>query len=111
MQVTGKARESMQQSPKKSGLQISETRGEPIMAFGKQITPVGRVFQIRWPGGRFIRHRPTAIEVLQGDVVHRVPIHNATRRATATIILTGLAIVAIGSSLLRRAKSRSHVEE
>src|SRR5205085_10467537 len=107
MQVTGKARESMQQSPKKSGLQISETRGEPIMAFGRQITPVGRVFQVRWPGGRFIRHRPVAIEVLQGDVMQRVPIQNTTRRITTTLMLTGLAIFVIGTAWMRRATSQS----
>ena len=97
----------MQESQKKPGLQISETRGQPITAYGRQITPIGRVFQIRLPIGGFIRHRPVAIEVRQGNVMHRVPIRNATRRATAVIMLTGLAIVAIGSLLMRRAKSRS----
>jgi hypothetical protein len=88
-------------------MQISETRGEPITASGRQITPVGRVFQVRWPGGGFIRHRPVAIEVRQGDVMQRVPIHDATRRATSAIILAGFAVVVIGSSWMRRVKSRS----
>ena len=96
----------MQQSPKKPWLQISETKAEPITAFGRQITPIGRVFEIRLPTGGFIRHRPVAIEVRQGDVIQRMPLHNATRRATATIMLTGLTVVVIGLLWMRRVKSR-----
>jgi hypothetical protein len=92
---------------KMPGWPISETRGEPIIAFGRQITPVGRVFQIRWPRGGFIRHRPVAIEVREGDVLHRVPIRDITRRITTTLTLTGFAVAVIGSLWMRRAKTRS----
>ena len=97
----------MRQLPKMPGWQISETRGEPITASDKQITPIGRVFQVRWPGGRFIRYRPVAIEVRQGDMLHRVPIQNTTRRITTTLMLPGLAIFVIGTAWMRRAKTRS----
>ena len=93
--------------PKMSGWPISETRGEPITAFGRQITPIGCVFQIRWPKGVFIRHRPVAIEVREGDMMHRVPIPNTTRRITTALTLTGLAVAVLGSLWMRRAKSRS----
>ena len=93
--------------PKTPAWPISETRGEPITASGMQITPVGRVFQVRWPKGGFIHHRPLAIEVRQGDVLHRIPIQNTTRRITTTLMRTGLAVAVIGSSLMQRAKSRS----
>ena len=97
----------MQLLSKMPGWPISETRGEPITAFGRQITPVGRVFQVRWPMGGFIRHRPVAIEVREGDVVHRVPISNTTRRITSVLTFTGFAVAVIGSLWMRRAKSRS----
>ena len=93
--------------PKMPGWPISETRGEPITVSGMQITPVGRVFQVRWPKGGFIRHRPVAIEVRQGDTLHRVPISDTTRRITTALMLTALAVFVIGSSWMRRAKSRS----
>src|SRR5689334_13681084 len=93
--------------PKTPAWPISETRGEPITASGRQITPVGHVFQVRWPKGGFIHHRPVAIEVRQGDLLHRVPIQNTTRRITTTLMLSGLAVAVIGSSLMRRVNSRS----
>jgi hypothetical protein len=97
----------MRQLPKMPGWQISETRGEPITASDKQITPIGRVFQVRWPGGGFIRHRPVAIEVRQGDVLHRVLIPNTTQRITTTLMLTGLAIFVIGTTWMRRVNSQT----
>jgi hypothetical protein len=93
--------------PKMPGWPISETRGESITAFGRQITPIGRVFQVRLPRGGFTRHRPVAIEVREGDVLHRVPIPNITRRITTTLTLTGLAVAVIGSLWMRRVKYRS----
>jgi hypothetical protein len=93
--------------PKMPGWPISETRGEPITAFGREITPVGRVFQIRWPRGSFIRHRPVAIEVREGDVMHRLPIPNPTRRITTALTLTAFAVAMIGSLWVRRAKTYS----
>jgi len=97
----------MQKLPKIPGWPIYETRGDPITISGRQITPIGRVFQVRWPRGGFIRHRPVAVEVRQGDVLHRVPIPNTTQRITTTLMLAGLAIFAIGTAWMRRAKSRS----
>jgi hypothetical protein len=93
--------------PKMPEWPISETRGESIKASGMQITPVGRVFQVRWPKGGFILHRPIAIEVRQGDLLHRVPIRDTTQRITSALMLTGLAIFVIGTVWMRRAKTRS----
>ena len=92
---------------KMPGWPISETRGETITIFGRQITPVGRVFQVRWPRGGFIHHRPVAIEVREGDVMRHVPIPNTTSRITSTLTLTGFAVAVIGSLWMRQAKSRS----
>src|SRR5579884_1543325 len=71
-----RSRERMKLLPRMPRWPISETRGEPITAFGREITPVGRAFEVRSPRGSFIRHRPVAIEVREGDVRHRVAIPN-----------------------------------
>jgi hypothetical protein len=96
----------MQRLARIRGWRISEAQGEPITAFGRQIIPVGRVFQLNWPGGAFVRHRPVAIEVRQGDVVHRLPIHHVTLRAITAIVLTGLAVAVVASLLMRWVHSR-----
>jgi hypothetical protein len=81
-------------------------REKPVSVYGKEITPIGRVFQVRWPGGAFLWQRPVAIEVRQGDEVQRLSIQNATRRATTSIILAGLAIVVFTASMMRLKSSR-----
>lgn len=80
---------------------VSETRGKPVEAFGRQITPVGRVLQVRWPGGWLARNRPAAVEIRQDAEVHRLPIHDVTNRAIAAMALAGVAIAAF-LSLCRR---------
>lgn len=79
------------------GWRMSETLGEPREAWGRQITPVGRVLQIRWPGGGYTRHRPLAVEIRQGDEVSRLPISDVTMRSIIVIALTGLASIAFVS--------------
>jgi hypothetical protein len=83
------------------GWRTSETRGEPIEAYGREITPIGRVLQVRWPGGGYTWHRPVAIEASQGDEVYRLPIHDVTMRSIIMMALTGLTCVAL-VSLWRR---------
>lgn len=80
---------------------VSETRGEPIKAYGREIVPVGRVLQGRWPSRGYTWHRPVAIEVSQGDEVYRLPIHDVTTRSIIMVALTGLTCVAF-VSLWRR---------
>jgi hypothetical protein len=89
-------------------LRISETREKPITSQGRQITPIGRVFQIRWRGGMFLWQRPVAVEVRQGDEVRRLSIPNVTQRATSGILLAGLAsgIAAVSMMWMRRKISR-----
>ncbi len=96
----------MQRRLKTPALQISETRGKTLTAFDRQITPVGSVVQVRWPGGSFTWHRPMAVEVRQGDTMHRLPIHDATLRAITTVVLAGFSIVVLVSLSVRRARSR-----
>src|SRR5436309_15952550 len=91
----------MQQSQRKPMLRISELRDKPIAAHDRQITPISRVFQVNWPGGAFLWQRPVAIEVRQGDVVRRLSIHNATRRATTSILVAGPAIIVRTASWMR----------
>jgi hypothetical protein len=83
----------MQPQSRVPALHISETRGNPVETFSKQTTPIGRVIQLRLPGGSFTWHRPVAVEVRQGDSMYRLPIHDTTLRLTAVIFLTGLATV------------------
>ena len=95
----------MQPQLKVPALHISETRGNPVETFSKQTTPIGRVIQLRLPGGSFTWHRPVAVEVRQGDFVYRLPIHDTTLRLTAVIFLTGLATVLV-PLVLRKILSR-----
>jgi hypothetical protein len=96
----------MQRSQRKPILRINEMREKPVSVYGKEITPISRVFQISWSGGAFLWQRPVAIEVRQGDEVQRLSIQNATRRATTSIILAGLAIVVFTASWMRLKSSR-----
>ncbi len=99
----------MQRQPRIPEWHISETRGKPFAAYGRQIIPVGRVVQISWPGGGFTWHRPVAVEVHQGDKIRRLPIYNATRRATAMVMLVGLAIVVLVSAWRRGGSIRRRI--
>lgn len=87
-------------------VRISEMRNKPITTHGKEITPIGRVFQVSWPGGAFLWQRPVAIEIYQGDVMRRLSIQNTTRRATSIIILAELAIVVLAASWMRLKDAR-----
>ena len=101
----------MQRQLKAPALHISETRGKSVTAFDRQTTPVGRVVQVRLPGGSFTWHRPVAVEVRQGDAIHRLPIHNVTLRAISAIVLTGLAVAVLISLLMRRIRPREGEEQ
>jgi hypothetical protein len=97
----------MQRSQRQPLLRISETREKPITTNGRQITPIGRVFQVSWRRGMFLWQQPVAVEVRQGDMVRHLPIPNVTRRATTGIILAALAlaIAALSTSRIRRKNS------
>ena len=101
----------MQRRLKAPALHISETRGKSVTAFDRQTTPVGRAVQVNWLGGSFTWHRPVAVEVRQGDTIHRLPIHNVTSRAIGGITLTGLAVVVLISLLMRRARPQEGEEQ
>jgi hypothetical protein len=77
-----------------------------MLAFSRQITPIGRAVQIRWPDGGFTWHRPVAIEVRQGDEVRRLPIPDVTSRTLIAIGLIGLAIVVLASRTRRGGNRR-----
>ncbi len=96
----------MQRSQRKPLVRISEMRNKPITTHGREITPIGRVFQVSWPGGTFLWQRPVAIEICQGNVVRRLSIQNATRRATISIMLAGLAIGVLAASWMRLKNAR-----
>jgi hypothetical protein len=97
----------MQWSQRKPILRISEMKGKPVVTHGREITLIGRVFQVNWSGGAFLWQRPVVIEVRQGNVVRRLSIHNATRRATTGIILAGLTITVATTLWMRLKNSRS----
>ena len=74
------------------GLRTEETRGAPRAQLDQTITPIARVAQLTWPGGRLEWHRPVAVEVARGGRVQRIPIRNATRQLVAGIVLVELAL-------------------
>jgi hypothetical protein len=90
------------------GWQQFETRGQPVRAAGQEITPIGRVRRITWPGGGLIRQRPVAVEVRQGNSTSRLPIHDATRQAIA-LFITGLVMGALTLPLIRKSFQRSSI--
>jgi hypothetical protein len=101
----------MQRRLKAPALQINETRGKSVTAFDRQTTPVGRVVQVRLPVGSFTWHRPVAVEIRQGEAIHRLPIHNVTMRVMSAIVLTGLAVAVLISLLMRRVRPREGEEQ
>ncbi len=72
-----------------------ETRGQPIRTQGHQITPIGQIMHIRWPGGGLLWHRPLAVEAQREGQTYQLPIYNATRRASLMILLTGLLLAVL----------------
>ena len=75
---------------------VRETKGQPMRLLGHQITPIGRVWHLQWPGGGLIWHRPIAIEVQQEGKTARLPIYDATRRVTLALLagqIIGILIV------------------
>ena len=85
----------MQRQVKAPVLHISETRGNPVEAFNRQTTPIGRVIQVRLPFSSITWHRPLAVEVRQEDTIYRLPIYDSTSRVISAIVLTGLATVLV----------------
>jgi hypothetical protein len=96
----------MQRSQRKPILHNSERRHKPLTTQGKEITPIDHVFQVSWPVGTFLWQRPVAIEVRQRNVVRRLSIPNATRRATVSIIMAELAIVVLAASWMQLRNQR-----
>ena len=85
----------MQRQVKAPVLHISETRGNPVEAFNRQTTPIGRVIQVRLPFSSITWHRPLAVEVRQEETINRLPIYDSTSRVISAIVLTGLATVLV----------------
>lgn len=92
-------------------LRRSISRGETIEAFGRQMTPLGRVTQVRLPGGALTWHAPLAVEVRDGEGSYRLPIQNVTRRMVAGIVLGGCAIMTFASWWKRTRHVRERREQ
>lgn len=86
----------------------SETRNNPTITFGRQITLIGRALQVKWRGGGFTWHRPIAVEVQQGSDVRRLPIRDTTRIAMVSIVLAGLLLGLLASFWFQRDFRRSN---
>jgi hypothetical protein len=82
-------------------LQISETRGNPVEAFSRQATPIGRVVQLRLPFSSFTWHRPVAVEVRKEETIYRLPINDPTMRVISVLVSAGLAIAIVTLSMRR----------
>jgi hypothetical protein len=99
----------MHRQSKEPVLRITETQGNAVTTFNRQITPIGRVVEVYLPFGRFIWHRPAAVEVREQDTTYRLPIHYSTSRVTSAIVLAGLATVlvplVIQKTLVRRSRT------
>ena len=91
----------MQRQLKAPVLQISETRGNPVEAFSRQATPIGRAVQLRVPFGSITWHRPVAVEVRQEETIYRLPINDPTTRAIGVLASAGLAIAIVSLSMQR----------
>ena len=89
----------MQRQLKAPVLQISETRGNPVEAFSRQVTPIGRVVQLCLPFGSISWHRPVAVEVRQEETINHLPINDPTTRAIGILASTGLAIAIVSLSM------------
>ena len=89
----------MQRQLKAPVLQISETRGNPVEAFSRQATPIGRVVQLHLPFGSISWHRPVAVEVRQEDTNYRLPINDPTMRAISVLTSAGFAIALVSLSM------------
>lgn len=95
----------MHMREQKPGWILQETRGQPFRVYGREITPIGRLRQVRWPGGGLIWHRPAAIEVRQGEALTRLPIVNLTRRLNA-IFLANLLLTALLLTWMQQRRRR-----
>jgi hypothetical protein len=101
----------MQKLTRKYGWHIREVRRKPITAWGRQITPISRLFQLNLPRVAIVWHRPIAVEVRQGDAVQRLPVRGnmlticGANPLVTVIVLTGL-VIAGASPLLQRIRSR-----
>jgi hypothetical protein len=91
----------MQRQLKVPVLQIIETRGNPVEAFSRQATPIGRVVQLGLPFGSITWHRPVAVEVRQEETIYRLPINDPTMRAISALASAGLAIAIVSLSMRR----------
>lgn len=70
-----------------------ETRGEPMLILGREVTPIGKVTQVAGPGGGRLIHRPLAVEISQKGVTRRYPLPNARRYMLALLLLDLLMVV------------------
>ena len=84
-----------------TSLRLNEMRETPIRRLDMEMTPVTHVARVTLPRGSFVWRRPVAIEVRQGDMVRRVRIHDATRRAQVGVILVELALGILAASATR----------
>lgn len=85
----------MQLQQRRPAWDISESRGTPVVAQGRRLTPIGRVVRVTWPGGAFVWHRPAAVEIQQGEERKLVPIVNMTRRMSFFVSLSGVVFVVL----------------
>jgi hypothetical protein len=99
----------MQRQLKAPVFRISETRGNTIETYDKQMTPIARTIHVQLPFTSIVLHRPRAVEVHQQATTYRLPIYNVTSRVTSIIFFTGLATVlvpfVIRTIFLRRSRS------
>ncbi|HEY7832013.1 MAG TPA: hypothetical protein VIG30_00495 [Ktedonobacterales bacterium] len=73
-------------------MRVEQAHGSVLRQQGREVTPVARVVRIAWRGRQVEWHRPLAVELREGGAVVRIPIHNATRRAVVSLLLSGCAL-------------------
>ena len=73
----------------KDVVRLQTKMGDEIKHGDVTLTPQSQYFQLKFPFGRIVYNRPTAVFVRKHDVTYRRPIVDVTR--TAEIILYGFS--------------------
>lgn len=82
-----------------------ETRGQPITAYGRQVTPIGHAIQLRGRRGSFTWQRPLAVEIRENEMTRRLPLLDTTGQTITALTLLGLIVALILLQLQRANKA------
>ncbi|MGC9347090.1 MAG: hypothetical protein ACP5JG_03035 [Anaerolineae bacterium] len=81
-------------------MQVRNVASQPVLVGDTEVVPQSRVWEIRWPFGGWVWHRPVGLIVRRGSEVKRVPIPDVMRQvmvgmAALTLIALAFAWLAV----------------